>query len=91
MLQKFMWYNIMRSTKSVCVCVCVCVCKQLDIMHELIRWMIGPYAMCCNIMLNAKFMLECVQVYNKMLKDPLMGLGFGTQWCVNIKLNYKLV
>ena len=31
MLQKFMWYNIMRSTKS------VCVCKQLDIMHELIR------------------------------------------------------
>ena len=28
---------------------------------------------------------------DKMLKDPLMGLGFGTQWCVNIKLNYKLV
>ena len=29
-LQKFVGYNIMRSTKNVCVCVCVCVCiKQL--------------------------------------------------------------
>ena len=29
-LQKFMGYNIMRSTKNVCVCVCVCVYKTID-------------------------------------------------------------
>ena len=29
-LQKFVGYNIMRSTKNVCVCVCVCVYKTID-------------------------------------------------------------